>query len=103
MLVADAHQTGGCAIQRGVPGHLAPARAFADQRSAEAIGILVQVGEGRGLGTDVTAAERVILVTADRVNMLTACVDKNAARGFAQRACRDPGHSAILRAGSPSG
>jgi hypothetical protein len=33
--------------------------------------------------------------------MLTACLDKNAARGFAHRAGRDPGHSAILRVGGP--
>jgi hypothetical protein len=54
----------------------------------ETIGIVVKVREGCGFGTDILEAERIILVAADRPDMLTRRVDKYAARRFAERAGR---------------
>ena len=69
---------------------------FADQGRADAVGIVVEVREGCGFGTDVAAAERVVFVAADRPDVLTVCVDENAARCFAQRAGRSLHHEDVL-------
>ena len=58
----------------------------------------MEIGESRGFGTDVTEAERVVLVAPDRPDVFAVCVDENAARCFAQRAGRGLHHAVILRA-----
>ena len=86
------------AIQRLVPGGLAPAGALTNQGSSDAIGILVNIREGRRFGTDIPAAERILVVAADRADAPGVRVDQDAARRLAQRAGRGSHHQAILRA-----
>ena len=90
MLPSHASKTLGGAIERVVPGCLTPARALADEWRANAIGIVVDIRDGRRFGTDVPAAERIVGVTADRADVFAVEVDQDAACRFTERTCRDP-------------
>src|SRR5207237_1929547 len=90
VLPPRAREAVGGPIQRVVPRDLAPARTVPDQGSANAIGIVVKIGECGGLRTDVPTAERIIAIAADRPDLSVLDVDQNAARRLAQRTGRDP-------------
>ena len=85
----------GGAIQRLLPGRLAPARAVANQRRANAVRVVVQVGQRRRLGADVAAAERIVGVAPHRPDALSVDLDENAAQRLAKRAGRDAGGRVI--------
>jgi len=90
MLPSHVSKTLGGAVERVVPGCLMPARALADERCANAIGIVVDIRDGRRFWTDVPAAERIVGVTADRADSFAVEIDQDAACRFTERTCRDP-------------
>ena len=68
-----------------VPRHLSPRLAVANQRLAQAVGIVVEVAEGRALGADVAAAPDVVAVGPDQDDLLLLDVHLEAAHRLAQR------------------
>ena len=93
VLGADRPQPVADQIERGVPGHLAPARAVLHQRVAQAIGIVVEIGERGGLGAQVAARERIGGVAPHRGHLRPLHVDRDATGSLAQ------GTAAIMRHG----
>ena len=93
----NAHEPVGCAVPGFVPGDLAPARTFPDERRPDAIGIVLQIGERGGFRTEIASAERIVRVAPDRTDVRPVGVDEQTARGFAQRAGRRVHHARILR------
>src|SRR5262245_8573239 len=97
------------AVECLVPRGLAPGRSVPNQRASQAIRVLVKIGECRGLRTDVSAAERIVGVSADREDTILLDLDGDAARRFAQRArgevpgagCHGAGYR-LRRRGRPS-
>jgi hypothetical protein len=71
-------------LERFLPADLAPARAVADERSAEAIGVVVHVAEDGALGTHVAAAPDVFAVGADPGDAAVLDGDLEAAHGLAE-------------------
>jgi hypothetical protein len=50
----------------------------------------VDIRDGRRFGTDVSAAERIVGVAADRADSFAVEFDQDAACRFTKRTCRDP-------------
>ena len=75
-----------------------------DQRCTQPVGILVQLLEGRALGTDVAAAERVLPVTPDAADgAVVADLDLEAAGRLTERAGPEVrGHASNARAAPPA-
>jgi hypothetical protein len=71
--------------ERLVPGGRAQLTVAADQRRAQAVGVVVQVAERGSLGADEPAAEDVVPVAADPRHRAVADRELQAACGFAQR------------------
>ena len=93
MLPTPAVDAVGMLSRLGLRGtDLAPTRPVANQGSANAIRIVVEVGQRASFRTDVPSAERVVFVAADRSDALAVDLDQNAACGFAQRTGRNRGH-----------
>ncbi len=75
------------------PRDLFPARRRTPHRAPQAIGILVDVLEGDGLGADVPAAQHVLAIGLDGQHGAAAMLDDDAAHGLAQ------GAGAVMQAG----
>jgi hypothetical protein len=71
-------------IESLVPGKGLPAARGAPERLAEAVGILVQVLECPRLRTEVTAAERIVLIAANGVDGSVSNMNLDAAACLAQ-------------------
>jgi len=71
-------------VEGGVPRHRHEVRAHAPHRGAQPVGIVVELGQRRRLGADVAAAERVVVVAADRDDPLALDLDRDAAHRLAE-------------------
>ena len=85
----DFHQAPGGGIQRFLPAYLFPGRLAGIildpfQRPAQAVRVLVYVLQGHGLGADVAAAQRVVLVALDRGDLIAFGLDDQPADRLAQ-------------------
>jgi hypothetical protein len=69
-----------------VPAHLAPGLAVAHQGSSQAVGIVVEVADGRALGAQVAPAPGVVAVGPDELDLVAGHVDLQPAHRLAQRA-----------------
>jgi len=70
-------------IERGVPRELAPAGAVAHHRAAQAVRIVVEIGERGALGAHVAARERIVGVAAHRHHAIGLDGDREPAGGLA--------------------
>ncbi len=84
--LADAEQELLAPGERVVPRDLAPLVALADHRLADAVGVLVEVAEGRALGAQEALAPDVVAVGTDEGHALVLDVELEAAHGLAERA-----------------
>ena len=82
---ADGGQPAGGAVEGFVPGGFAPTGAGSDERLADAVGVMMQIGEGRRLRADVAAAEGIVGVAADGADAWAVDVDQQAAHRLAER------------------
>jgi hypothetical protein len=73
-------------VQGLPPADPLPLVPAAQDRMPQAVGILVQVFECRGLRADLTPAERILLVAPDRGNPSVFHLDLDPATGFAEDA-----------------
>ena len=87
----DGGQALGRLGERLVPAHLDPSPRGAPLGTAQAVGVLVEVLEGDRLRAEVAAAERVVLVAADREDVGAVRLDLDAAHGFAEVAGAEVG------------
>ncbi len=71
-------------VERRLPGHLFPAVRRAPHRSAQPVRILMEILQAERLRTDVTAAERVLLIAADGEDLRAADADLDAADRLAE-------------------
>ena len=79
----DAGQPARGAIERLLPGGLAPVRARPDQRRGQTLGIAVQIDQRGRLRTDIAAAERIVRVATDRPDTLAVNLHQHAAHRLA--------------------
>lgn len=70
--------------ERVVPFDRLPLRALPAHRSAQAVGIVLDILQRHGLGADMAPAERIERIALDREDALDFGLDGQAADGFAQ-------------------
>ena len=71
-------------VESFIPRNGFPSRRCSSNRGAETIGIVMNVAQRDCLGANMPAAERVVIVTLDRNNLVALVLDDDAAHGFAQ-------------------
>ena len=73
------------ARERVVPRHLAPRVAVAHHGLPQTVGIVVEVPEGRALGTQVALRPHVVAIASDQLDVLVLDVDLQSAHALTQR------------------
>lgn len=71
-------------VQRLIPVDLSPTIAAAPERSAQAIGVVMELCERRAFRANVTLAENIVPVAADGDDAITIELDGEPAHGLAQ-------------------
>ena len=98
MLALDRRQPLPGLVQRLLPGHRSPAAAFAPLRLADAVGISLHIADRCRLRADVPAAEGIVGIAADALQLGAVQLDREAADGLAEHAGvearRHAGHAA---------
>src|SRR5207248_7290473 len=79
MLALDRRQPLPGLVQRLLPGHRSPAAAFAPLRLADAVGISLHIADRCRLRADVPAAEGIVGIAADALQLGAVQLDREAA------------------------